>query len=247
MTYRLVSPPAGASIDATTGEISWTPPSTLASTSQVITVEASENGIVANSATTDFTVTIAGDNLQEFFSWSGGQPAWSEFAGGDSYNLGANFAYLGGADPFVPIFRQLSGTVPQWATVTVSVKIADFNATWAQGGEIEFGFYDGQPVASAPDAAFLASGIADVPNYNGDALVDGLGNTGGDVDYFFNFQTDEEITDPWLALRKNYNGGRVGVDDVVVSYYFEDQDEDGLPRSTRSRIGHRSSASGFRW
>ncbi|MDB4265196.1 trypsin-like serine protease [bacterium] len=237
VSYSLLSPPAGASIDATTGVISWTPSVAVADTTQTITVQAIENGVAANSVTTDFQVIVAGDDVVDFWSWSGGEPAWSEFEGGDSYDLAADFAYLGGSDPFVPIYQQISGTIPQWATVSVAIKIADFHQTWAQGGAVEFGFYDGEPMSDVPDAAFLNSAIANVPNYNGAALEDGLGNTGGNVDYSLLFDVTEEITDPWFTVRKNYNGGRVGVDDVEISYYFLDQDQDGLPNSQEASLG----------
>lgn len=236
VSYSLVSPPAGASIDTVTGAISWTPPVNFAGTSQMITVQAKENGVVGNSVTTDFEVTITGSDIKEFWSWAGGAPAWKQFSGANAYNLGGAFSYMQGG-LHNSIYQQITGSIPQWATVTMKVKIADFNQTWATGGEVEFGFYDGVPSSVSPDAAYLSSSVADVPNYDGVVLENGLGNTGGNVDYFFSFQTDEEITDPVFAVRKNFDGGRVGVDDAEVSYFFEDQDEDGLPDSQELSLG----------
>lgn len=236
VTYSLVGPPDGAGIDPASGEFTWIPGVSQANTTQTITVMARENGVAANSVTTEFDVSIVGSEIVDFWSWSGGQPAWQKLAGSNSYALGGSFPYLQG-DSHHSIYHEIPGTIPPWATVAITLKIADFHQSWTSGGAVEFGFYDGEPDADESDAEFLFSSIADVPNYNGDELVDGLGNTGGNVEYGLIFETTEELVNPWIAVRKNFAGGRVGVDDVQVSYYFQDQDEDGLPDSREISLG----------
>lgn len=237
VTYSLVNPPSGAVIDSATGAISWTPTVNVAGTTQTLTVQAKENGVAQNTVTADFEVTVAGSDITDFWAWSGGQPAWEKLEGSNSYALAGAFPYMQG-DLHNSIYHEISGTIPRWATVVVKLKIADFHQTWTSGGEVEFGFYDGEPSTVNPGAAFLFSNVADVLNYNsGDALVNGLGNTGGNVDYFFDFQTTEEMVDPWFAVRKNFGGGRIAVDDVEISYFFEDQDQDGLPDPQEVSLG----------
>jgi hypothetical protein len=58
VTYSLVSPPPGATVNATSGVITWTPTETDAGTSKVLTVKATDNGIPVKSATRSFTVTV---------------------------------------------------------------------------------------------------------------------------------------------------------------------------------------------
>ena len=135
------------------------------------------------------------------------------------------------------IYQQIAGTIPAWANVSVSIKAADFNQTWSNGGVIEYGLRNGMPTVANAGDAFLHSATASVPNYDGDGLVNGLGNTGGNVDYSFVFSTTEEIEDPWFAVRKNENGDRFGIDDIAISYYFIDTDEDGLPDLQETNIG----------
>lgn len=229
ISYRLVEGPAGATVDAETGAFSWIPGVVMAGTTQTVTVEAFENGVVQESAQTSFDITVGALEEVDFWSWSGGQPAWEKLAGSNSYSLGGNFPYIQG-DQFNAIFHQLSGTLPENAIVVVKLKIADFHQNWTSGGEVEFGIYDGLPDAGNPSAAFVHSSLADVPNYNSaEALANGLGNTGGPVDYFLSFELDAPLTDPVFVVRKNFNGGRVAVDDVEITYTFPDQDGDGVP------------------
>ena len=71
VTYSLVNSPVGASIDPVTGAFSWTPEAFVAGTTQSITVQAKEDGVVANAVTSDFAVTINGSEVTDFWSWSG--------------------------------------------------------------------------------------------------------------------------------------------------------------------------------
>jgi hypothetical protein len=58
VVYSLVSPPPGATVNATSGVITWTPSQSDAGTSKVITVKATDNGIPVKSVTRSFTVTV---------------------------------------------------------------------------------------------------------------------------------------------------------------------------------------------
>ncbi|MGJ8695200.1 MAG: putative Ig domain-containing protein [Verrucomicrobiaceae bacterium] len=227
VTYSLINPPAGATIDPDTGVFSWTPPLTTPGGPQTITIQAKEDGVAQNTDTVSFFATVNAGQITDFWSWNGIAPAWSKLEGSNSYNLTGNFVYLQG-DLHNSVYQQLPGTIPKDAWVTVEIKAADFHQTWTSGGELEFGFFNGEPTPANADASFLFSSIADVPNYNGDALENGLGNTGGNVLYSFTFQTTDDMTDPWFTLRKNFDGGRMAVDDVKISYAFGDSDNDGL-------------------
>jgi hypothetical protein len=56
LTYSLVSPPAGAQINPTTGVLTWVPPA--GATSATLTVEATNNGSPPQSSTEQFEVTV---------------------------------------------------------------------------------------------------------------------------------------------------------------------------------------------
>ena len=238
-SFSLVNAPSGMTIDSASGVITWTPTAAQAGRVHTITVKVTEDGVVANSKTKDFDVTVVGDSFTEFWNWSAAPPGWGKVtvSGGAPYgeNSGA-FPYLQG-DTDNLFYQQLTGTVPAWATVNVSIKAADFNQTWSKGGVIEYGFRDAQPTVATAGGAFTHSGLASVPNYDGDGLQDGLGNTGGNVDYSFAFTTTEPITNPWFVVRKNEDGGRIAVDDIVISYYFIDGDGDGLPDAQELDLG----------
>jgi hypothetical protein len=57
LTYSLLNPPAGATID-TNGVISWTPNAAQAPSTNVITTVVTDNGIPPLSTTNHFTVTV---------------------------------------------------------------------------------------------------------------------------------------------------------------------------------------------
>lgn len=59
LTFSLEGAPAGATIDAWTGQFSWMPTQTQASSNYVITVRVTDNGSPPASATTSFTVVVA--------------------------------------------------------------------------------------------------------------------------------------------------------------------------------------------
>src|SRR5262245_47038363 len=58
LTFSLVSPPAGASINATSGLLSWTPSEAQGAGSYTITVQVTDSGSPALSDTKSFTVTV---------------------------------------------------------------------------------------------------------------------------------------------------------------------------------------------
>ncbi|MGD9417440.1 MAG: putative Ig domain-containing protein [Verrucomicrobiota bacterium JB025] len=241
-SFSLVSPPTGMTIDATTGVITWTPTAVHAGATHTITVRVTEDGVVANSKDKTFNVTVVGSTSTTFWTWSAAPPNWSGFnasgGSGGPYSLGSSkYPYIQG-DANTMVYQQITGTLPPWATVVVRIKAADFEQTWSKGGPLEFGFRDGQPtVANAADA-FLHSAIATVPNYDSaEVVADGLGNTGGNVDFSFSFETTTAITNPWFAARKNEDGDRLIIDDIEISYFFVDSDGDGLPNSQETSIG----------
>ncbi len=59
LSYSLTTAPAGMSINATTGAISWTPPEALADFNANVTVQVSDGGVTA---TQSFTITVSADN-----------------------------------------------------------------------------------------------------------------------------------------------------------------------------------------
>ena len=237
-SFSLVSSPTGMTIDSSTGVISWTPNATQAGNDYTITVRVTEDGVVANSKDKSFMVTVLGGNSTDFWSWSGNPTAWSArtVGGGGPYRLASTFPYLQG-DTNNLIYQQITGTLPEWADVTVQMKAADFEQTWSKGGELEYGFRNVEPTVANAGDPFLFSGIANVPNYDGDPLADGLGNTGGNVDYFFTFETTAALVNPWFVVRKNVDGNRFAVDDIEISYVITDTDEDGLPDRQEESIG----------
>lgn len=241
-SFSLVTAPTGMTIDPSTGAISWTPTVDQAGMEHTITVRVTEDGVVANNKDKSFNVTVLGAYDETFWTWSSNPAVWSSVTtnptgNGGPYRLNTGtFPYLQG-DANSQIYQQINDTLPAWADVTVQIKAADFEQTWTSGGELEYGFTSAQPTVANAGDPFLHSAIADVPNYNGDPLVDGLGNTGGNVDYYFTFETTTALVNPWFAVRKNANGGRFAVDDIVIGYSFTDTDEDGLPDRQEDSIG----------
>ncbi len=59
LSFSLVSPPAGMTIDAATGAIAWTPAKTDVGT-KTITVRVTDNGLPGEGATTTFQLTVGG-------------------------------------------------------------------------------------------------------------------------------------------------------------------------------------------
>ncbi|YCM42831.1 hypothetical protein V2O64_16100 [Verrucomicrobiaceae bacterium 227] len=238
--FSLVNPPTGAAIDSDTGVITWTPAPNQSGKVHTINVKVTEDGVVANSKEKSFNVTVNGDNLSEFWTWSGAPTNWSAvtLSGGNPYALASNkFPYLQG-DTNTQIYQQITGTLPAWAIVSVQIKLADFEQSWSNGGPLEFGFTSSQPTPATASDPFLFSTTANVLNYDSaTGLADGLGNTGGNVDYSFSFQTTTDLTNPWFAVRKSENGDRFAVDDIVISYFFIDTDEDGLPDPQELSLG----------
>lgn len=240
ISYRLINPPAGATINASSGVVSWSPSAAHAGTVQTITVEAYEDGVVGNTAQTSFDVTVLPSDEVTFWSWSAGPPAWSSVnvGGGGPYNLGsASYPFIQGNTNNM-IYQQISGTLPAWVTVTVQIKAADFNQSWSDGGPLEFGFRSAEPTVGNAATDFTESAIANVLNYDSaTAVADGLGNTGGNVDYFFSFFTTQATANPWFAVRKNADGNRLIVDDIVISYHMDDADGDDLADQHEISIG----------
>ncbi|GHC39933.1 Ig domain-containing protein [Roseibacillus persicicus] len=237
--YSFTTAPTGASIDSATGAISWAPLPTQSAASHDFVVKVTEDGSYANASTTSFQVTVTGSNLVDFWSWSAAPPSWGSLtvsSGAPYGQASAAFPYLQG-DTGNTLHQQITGTIPANANVVITFKAADFNQTWSQGGPIEFGLRSEAPTAENTMEPFLHSATAEVPNYNGDALADGLGNTGGNVDYSLTFSTETEIVNPWFVVRKNEDGDRFGIDDVVISYYFDDADSDGLPDQEEELLG----------
>jgi hypothetical protein len=60
LTYSLVSPPSGATINPTTGVFTWTPSEAQGPNTISVTVQVTDNGSPALSNTTSFAVTIGG-------------------------------------------------------------------------------------------------------------------------------------------------------------------------------------------
>lgn len=240
ISYRLINPPTGATVNASTGVVSWSPSAAHGGTVQTVTIEAYEDGVVGNTAQTSFDVTVLPSDEVTFWSWSAAPPSWSSVTvgGGGPYNLGSGtYPYMQGNTNNM-IYQQISGTLPAWVTVTVQIKAADFNQSWSNGGPLEYGFRSVAPTVANAGAAFSESAIANVPNYDsGTAVANGLGNTGGNVDYFFSFFTTQETVNPWFAVRKNADGSRLMVDDIVISYHMDDADEDGLADQHETSIG----------
>jgi hypothetical protein len=58
LTYSLLSAPAGAAVNATTGVITWTPGAAQANSVNTITVQVADNGVPAKTASTSFQVTV---------------------------------------------------------------------------------------------------------------------------------------------------------------------------------------------
>ena len=58
LTYSLVNPPAGASIDSTSGEVSWTPDEAQGPGTIVIDVKVEDDGLPPSSATMGLMVTV---------------------------------------------------------------------------------------------------------------------------------------------------------------------------------------------
>lgn len=238
-SFSLQTAPNGASIDSVTGEITWTPLPTQAALVHQFTVKVTEDGSYANSTTVDFQVTVTGSNLVEFWSWSAAPPNWSLLSTGG----GAPYGQASAAFPYIQgnagstLHQQITGTIPAYANVVVTFKAADFHQTWSNGGPLEFGLRSEAPDATNTLTPFLYSATANVPNYDGAALEDGLGNTSGNVEYSLTFSTPSEIVNPWFVVRKNENGDRFGIDDIVISYYFDDADGDGLPDQEEELLG----------
>lgn len=237
-SFSLVSPPPGMSIDSDTGEITWTPTADQAGAVYSITARVTEDGVVANSKDKSFSVIVKGTNTVDFWSWSSVPPNWRAVtvSGSAPYQLDSAFPYLqGGLNNMV--FQQVPHRIPAFATLIVEIKAADFHQTWSNGGELEYGFRESEPtMANAPDA-FLYSGLASVPDHNGASLVDGLTNTAGNVEFFFSSTTTAALTNAWFAVRKNEDGDRFAVDDIVVNVYFDDADGDGLSDQEEPGLG----------
>src|SRR5205814_6795365 len=63
LTFSLVGPPAGMTINGSSGVISWTPSEAQGPSTNTITVVVADNGVPALSATNSFTVTVREVNL----------------------------------------------------------------------------------------------------------------------------------------------------------------------------------------
>lgn len=221
-TYDFVDPLPGGTIDRRTGVGHWTPTEFDAGTSQTIKVAVAEDGIVAKTTQASFRVTVLPDDATVFWQWSAAPPNWSKVGIGrnpQSIHLDSPlFPYLQG-DANNIIYQQISGSLPANATVTMRVKASDFHEEWSTGGPIEVGLLSVMPTILNASEAFANSAVIDVPAYEAvEPLADGLGNTGGNVDYGFTFETTEVLTDPWFAVRKNAPGSRFGIDDILITY-----------------------------
>src|SRR6185503_12991449 len=59
LSFSLLSPPAGMSLDANSGVLSWTPTEAQSPSTNLITVKVSDNGLPALSHTNSFTVIVS--------------------------------------------------------------------------------------------------------------------------------------------------------------------------------------------
>src|SRR5213078_3433880 len=68
LTFSLVSPPAGMTINGSSGAINWTPSEAQGPSTNTITVVVADNGVPALSATNSFTVTVREVNVAPVLS-----------------------------------------------------------------------------------------------------------------------------------------------------------------------------------
>lgn len=141
ITYSLVSPPAGATINASTGSFAWTPGEADAGTTKTITVKVADNGIPVKSVTKAFTVTIqAGADEDE----DGMGDAWENTHFTNTSRDGTGDFDL---DGLTDAQEYSLGTLP---------KVADSDGdTHADGWEFERGF---NPAVSTPIFKWTAGG-----------------------------------------------------------------------------------------
>src|SRR5439155_20569160 len=62
LTFSLVSGPAGASVNPTTGVLTWSPTAAQGPSTNLITVKVSDNGVPSLSDSKSFTVVVTEEN-----------------------------------------------------------------------------------------------------------------------------------------------------------------------------------------
>jgi hypothetical protein len=129
VTYSLIGAvPAGATINATTGAISWTPSVAQAGIMHTLTVQATDNGTPAMSATTAFRVTVnaAPQNRAPVFDVITDRT----ITAGTALNVAAR-----AVDPDNnAVTYSLTGTVPAGATINAATGVITWTPTAAQAG-----------------------------------------------------------------------------------------------------------------
>ena len=195
-----------------------------------------------NSAAVALTLLNPSQTAQAlFWTWTNSPPdgPWLATVVGNTtgiggpYDLTGAFPYLQG-DQYNDIYQQITGTIPAGSAVNIALRIANFNQSWSVSGTVTYGFYTVAPTTNsasynanaAPNGSVYeyASPVTTIPvNFSTANLADGLGNTGGNVDYSYTFftTTTTNLTNPYFVVRKeDGNNSRYAVDNITISYSY---------------------------
>lgn len=122
------------------------------------------------------------------------------------------------------VYAQVLDTIPNGSEVTVNLRMADFHQSWSTGSDMTFGFFSSEPTTGNITSGFVYSGSANVPNYDGTAVTNGLPEGAA---YQTTFTTTSDLVNPYFVVRidtpnnTNNNAARIAIDDVSVTYVPE--------------------------